>query len=400
MAIPPPTQSPDSTHPLLTHLHALSKLHAHTANLTSTLSALPPPTPTTPYPRASLTAEILANLAHLSSTLELLALDVADLPRTRDPLSASPLAATRRRAEDMLAQLQWDVKQLHAQSRVAQRRAKKVEAERERARWLSLLARRDADEQQGAPAQSQGPAPPISSRRAAQSEDADADAVALATARSVTDGLRRIQAALDNEVHRSRFAEDMLQQSTASLTTLSTSYSDLGGALARARGLLGALLRSAKSDTWYLETAVYVLLATLAWLVFRRLLYGPLWWVVYFPARLLLRSGVAGVVFVRSLRRDGGVEKSVEMQTNTVMPMPTAAVWDGVPPVEKEKREQSDSLRAEVEHIIDAGGAWDVSPDEQAAGGEEGQGNAKKRIWEGDDGVGGQFVEGEAHDEL
>lgn len=45
--------------------------------------------------------------------------------------------------------------------------------------------------------------------------------------------------------------------------------------LKKSRDLLGTLLRSQKSDTWYLETAFYILLATLAWLLFRRILYGP-----------------------------------------------------------------------------------------------------------------------------
>lgn len=76
-------------------------------------------------------------------------------------------------------------------------------------------------------------------------------------------------------------------------------YSGLDDLLARSKGLLGTLLRSQKSDTWYLETACWLLAGTIAWLVFRRLLYGPLWWFVWFPLRLVSRisMGVAGAVF-------------------------------------------------------------------------------------------------------
>lgn len=54
-------------------------------------------------------------------------------------------------------------------------------------------------------------------------------------------------------------------------------------------------MRSQKSDTWYLETAFYILAATIVWLVWRRLLYGPTWWLVWFPLRTFFR-GWKGVI--------------------------------------------------------------------------------------------------------
>lgn len=80
------------------------------------------------------------------------------------------------------------------------------------------------------------------------------------------------------------------EQSTAAISSLSESYSSLDTLLASSRSLASSLLRSQKSDTWYLETAFYILLGTIAWLVFRRILYGPLWWLVWLPLQLILRA--------------------------------------------------------------------------------------------------------------
>jgi len=91
---------------------------------------------------------------------------------------------------------------------------------------------------------------------------------------------------MQSELDRSRFAQETLELSTAVLTDLGSRYSDLDSLLSSSRTLLSSLLRSQKSDTWYLETALYILIATIVWLVYRRFLYGPLWWFVWQPLRL------------------------------------------------------------------------------------------------------------------
>lgn len=101
---------------------------------------------------------------------------------------------------------------------------------------------------------------------------------------------------MSSELSRSQFAHDTLQQSTAALATLGEHYSTLDDLLASSRNLLSTLIHSQKSDTWYLESAFYVLLVTIAWLVFRRFLYGPLWWLVYLPLKLFYKSTVAILV--------------------------------------------------------------------------------------------------------
>lgn len=104
------------------------------------------------------------------------------------------------------------------------------------------------------------------------------------------------------ELEKSQFANDTLRQSTEKLAQLDETYSTLDSLLSNSKNLLGTLLRSQKSDTWYLETAFWVLVCTIGWLVFRRLFYGPLWWLVYAPLKLAFYTlfGVFGMVGSKS----------------------------------------------------------------------------------------------------
>ena len=91
------------------------------------------------------------------------------------------------------------------------------------------------------------------------------------------------------ELERSRFAQETLENSTKDLATLSESYNTLDSLLSSSRSLVSTLLHSQKSDTWYLESAFYILAGTIGWLLFRRLIYGPGWWLLYLPTRLIWR---------------------------------------------------------------------------------------------------------------
>lgn len=84
-------------------------------------------------------------------------------------------------------------------------------------------------------------------------------------------------------------AVSLTEQGTAALTSLNESYSTLSSLLTSSRSLVSTLIHSQKSDTWYLETTFYILSVTIAWLVFRRLIYGPGWWLLYLPTKLMLR---------------------------------------------------------------------------------------------------------------
>ena len=87
------------------------------------------------------------------------------------------------------------------------------------------------------------------------------------------------------ELERSQFTRETLENSTKELSQLTDSYSNLDTLLSSSRSLVSTLIHSRKSDTWYLETTFYILLGTIAWLVFRRILYGPGWWLLYLPLR-------------------------------------------------------------------------------------------------------------------
>lgn len=100
---------------------------------------------------------------------------------------------------------------------------------------------------------------------------------------------------MQGELSRSRFAQETLEQSTAALADLGEKYSDLNTLLANSRTLVTTLLKSTKSDTWYLETTFYILTTTIVWLIFRRWLYGPLTWFLIWPLKLFFRI-VFGVV--------------------------------------------------------------------------------------------------------
>lgn len=103
---------------------------------------------------------------------------------------------------------------------------------------------------------------------------------------------------MSNELERSQFAHETLENSTKELATLSETYTGLDTLLSNSKSLVGTLISSQKSDTWYLETAFYILVITIGWLVFRRLIYGPGWWLLYFPLRTTWRLAVPIIQFL------------------------------------------------------------------------------------------------------
>jgi len=201
----------------------------------------------------------------------------------------------------------------------------------------------------------------------------------------VTAALRRTHDQIASELSRSAFARQTLAESTAALGTLQGNYAGLEGLLASSRELAGTLLTSGKSDTWYLETAFMLLAGTLGWLVFRRWLYGPLWWVVWLPVRTAWWTGSAMV------RRGEGAGKGEAM-------MPPVGEEGGQRPVMGEKGAVP-TVRVAGDETEGAGGDPDSMVEKvgriikgEAQGGEEGdtaadnssgnEPNPKKRMWE------------------
>lgn len=211
----------------------------------------------------------------------------------------------------------------------------------------------------------------------------------LVTASSdVTEALRRTHALISGEVAKSAFAAQTLAESTAALKELQQNYEGIDGLLARSRELVGALLTSQKSDTWYLRTSLYVLFATLAWLVFRRFMYGPLWWLVWLPVRTTFRTGKA---VTSSLAGQNGARMDVEDPEGGKTRVVGVGEEGAVPVVRVDgvgdmKPQNDDSMVATVAKIVEdsSKGRVDDFLNETEHTGEEDQPNPMKRVWEED----------------
>jgi protein transport protein SEC20 len=219
----------------------------------------------------------------------------------------------------------------------------------------------------------------------------------------VTSALRRTHQLMQTELSRSQFAHDTLKESTAALAQLSETYSTLDTLLSSSRNLLGTLLKSQKSDTWYLETAFYVLAITIGWLIFRRLIYGPAWWFVWLPLKMFYKAwmGVFTAVGLRS-SRDGVFTSDAIVGSTHVSGMSTSIMYSSatgspgsLPPGGSEPAGRGDdSMVEEVGKIIDDNqqrGAAGAHDDDSSSGGQAAEGvqhgvpenrNAKKRMWE------------------
>jgi protein transport protein SEC20 len=91
----------------------------------------------------------------------------------------------------------------------------------------------------------------------------------------------------------------------------------LDSLLVSSKGLLSTLVTSQKSDTWYLETTFYLLIVTIGWLVFRRFLYGPLWWLVWLPTKLLYRLVFTVLGILGVLNKGAAADSSVAMSLSS-----------------------------------------------------------------------------------
>ena len=179
-----------------------------------------------------------------------------------------------------------------------------------------------------------------------------------------TESLRQMHASLQSELERSEYANQTMKESSAAFGQLHESYSSLETMLSSSKDLLGTLMKSQKSDTWYLTTTFYMLLIVGAWLIFRRLLYGPMWWLIWLPLRMIF--GVGSKVGHVALQGRGGAGESGTADTPGVeeqvpvdgLPgddLPTVQVGDdaGEESAEESAKEDPDSMAEKVGHIID-----------------------------------------------
>ncbi|QUC17687.1 uncharacterized protein UV8b_01928 [Ustilaginoidea virens] len=237
------------------------------------------------------------------------------------------------------------------------------------------------------PRRPQNLGPPSQQQPSALSER---DQQAVGASSNVTGALRRTHDLIAAELHRSEYAHQTLAESSAALRQLGESYTSLDSMLASSRDLLGTLLRSQKSDTWYLQTALYVLVVTGAWLLFRRLLYGPLWWFAWLPLRLLLGVGYkAGGAVVR--QSVPGTSGKSAVGRGSEAAAAAAAVVEGLPGEElptvlvgKQQGRLADDADPAVGKAAEIGG--DAGEDAAEAADENARQdeprNPKKRMWE------------------
>ncbi|KAE8415766.1 hypothetical protein BDV36DRAFT_285098 [Aspergillus pseudocaelatus] len=333
--------------------------------------------------RLELGAEIHSLLKEAEIQLEVLRVDVEALetaPEGRRKGVDNEKELERERVVALAGRLAEDLKKTRGDFRNAQLQAKRnAEIAKRKEREL-LFSRSQSAE-----------------RKRESTEKLTQDDVLLNTSSDVTVALRRTHHLMQAELSRSQFAQETLEQSTAALSSLSESYTSLDTLLSSSRNLVGSLLRSQKSDTWYLETAFYILIGTIVWLLFRRILYGPMWWLVWLPIRL-----AAKFVFT-ILGAVGLSSKAVQPSPSAVpseslaqeVPHPTLeaeanvqtadgqAIWD-IPPVAEAKEDRMiDHIGNMVEdnEEIDETNIDDISPEEKQRQAELPQ-NTKKRMYE------------------
>ncbi|RMD42113.1 hypothetical protein DV735_g2986, partial [Chaetothyriales sp. CBS 134920] len=281
---------------LTRRLQSVQAAHKATLVLIEQLQTFDPSLPD--KDRVDLASQIHDSLKEQEDTLALLRQELDDDD------SSSKIPASRRRPldnsaprelehnTDLEARLSEDLKTARGRFRRAQLQAKKRADDAKRKEREALFRRKEpgADGDDGSDGLQRR-----YSRRGTQAQPTQrltADELARNASDDVTRALRRAHDLLSANLAQSQFAQQTLDESQSALKALSESYGGTTDLLKASRGLVGQLVRSNKSDTWYLQTAFYIMAITIAWLVFRRLLYGPLWWLVFLP--LKLESPAAG----------------------------------------------------------------------------------------------------------
>ncbi|OAA48652.1 Sec20 domain protein [Metarhizium rileyi] len=197
---------------------------------------------------------------------------------------------------------------------------------------------------------------------------------------NVTNALRRTHDLIAAELFRSEYAHQTLTESSEALKQLNESYTSMDSMLASSRDLLGTLLRSQKSDTWYLQTAMYMLMVTGAWLLFRRLLYGPMWYLVWLPLRLVFGVGskAGSLVLQRGAGESGKVDGAGENSKVSVEGLPGENLPTAQVGQRKDAAGDGDSMIekvAKADELGNLGKRADVDAENQPR-------NSLKRMWE------------------
>lgn len=370
-------------------LQALTEAHKSVLAQIQKLQSLPPTAHDSSSRRADLANDIHESLREQEDTLEILRQEVDDANSQDRRRSAAGIGHNEyERNADAVARLSEDIRTARTKFRKAQLQAKRNTEDAKRKEREQLFKRHHGEGEDGPPAQQ-----PIGRRPGNErltQEDLERNA-----SEDVTRALRRTHNVLETNLQQSQFAQQALDESQQALQSLTESYGGTTDLLKNSRSLVGQLVRSNKSDTWYLQTAFYMLAITIMWLIFRRLLYGPLWWLVWQPVKLMwwttmsaagavgfgagkaVQSSSAGISAGRGIPTfEAGQRVRIELP-------PKGGGWGG----EQASKPQSPPMVEEVGQLAEEAqkgtNVDDISDEERRRQGEEPR-NPKKRMMEVD----------------
>lgn len=313
----------------------------------------------------------LANACHESlkdaeESLENLRQDVEDLDASAGRRRAQVRDEEHERNAAAVTRLAEDIRGARGAFRRAQLQSKKnLDARKQKDRELLFANRRSG---------ANDPAAQVSGRQKGR-DKLTQDDLNQNAAQDVTRALKRTHALMQSNIEQSQFAQQILEESDEQLKSLADQYLGTTEILQKSRGLVKTLVTSQKSDTWYLQTSVTILLVTIAWLVFRRLLYGPLWWFVYLPLSWTLR--LAKLPFRGA---NSAVARSV---TSNLGPSARVTVSSGIPNIQgyraglqENDEKPSPEMVEKIKQMINEAKEGTIVPED------DGSRNPKKRMME------------------
>jgi protein transport protein SEC20 len=391
----------------LTHrLQALYDSYKSTLVLIQELQTL---TATDDTRRIELANDIHDALKEEQDTLDLLRQELDDTPVPSNRRTSTHQSTDHDRNADLIVRLTEDLSSARAKFRRAQLTAKRNADDAKRKERESLFKRKN-DQEDG----SVQPQP----QRAPQGTALTQEELARNATADVTRALRRTHALMTSNLTQSQFAQQTLDESQTALKGLAENYGATGDLLKTSKGLVGTLMKSNKSDTWYLTTAFYLMAVTLSWLVFRRIFYGPLWWLVWQPLKLVwwatfaalggiglgggtmenadVSSSLSGVPLSSATTQSGVNARGIptnppNVQFRSVHLPAKGAPWDGGPPPQQPplSEQTQQTMVEEVGKMVDEmkegrGTNVDDISDEERRRQEEMPRNPKKRMMEVD----------------
>lgn len=370
-------------------LQALTEAHKTVLAQIQELQSLPPTAHDSSTRRVDLANDIHESLREQEDTLEILRQEVEDSnPQDRRRSAAGISSTEHERNADTVARLSEDLRTTRTRFRRAQLQAKRSAEDAKRKEREQLFKRQHAEGEDGSGAQL-----PIGRRPG--NEKLTREYLERNAAEDVTRALRRTHNVLEANLEQSQFAQQALDESQEALRGLAESYGGVTDLLKSSRSLVGYLVSSNKSDTWYLQTAFYMLAITISWLVFRRLLYGPLWWLVWQPVKLMwwttmsaagavgFGSGKAVQSGSMSISSDRGIPTFEPGQRVRVDLPPKGGMWGGGNPSQHASPPMVEELGQMAEDAQKGTNVDDISEEERRRQEEEPR-NPKKRMMEVD----------------